>query len=144
MNKNILTFTLISFLASSTFAFSDKVKTKNMTESYTEVTILEKGVKRKVRIPKDDHIKSRNNPHEAKQLTSKEGIVLTFKDPSQVSISELEAKYELKLKTKLVIGYYIFENISKKSDVEIVESIIEEEANIKTVKPNWKMKNKPR
>ena len=144
MNKNIITFTLIVFFASNTFAISDKVKTKDTTASYTEITILEKGVKRKVRIPKDDNIKSKHNPHEAKQLTSKEGIVLTFKDPSKVSISELEAKYGIKLKTKLVIGYYIFKNISKKSDVEIVESIIAEESNIKTVKPNWKKKNQPR
>ena len=144
MNKNIVTFTLIAFFASSTFSFSDKVKAKATTTSYTEVTILEKGVKRKIRIPKDDAIKSRNNTHEAKQLTSKEGIILTFKDPSKVSISELEAKYGIKLKTKLVIGYYIFKNMSKKSDVEIVESIITEESNIKTVKPNWKMKNLPR
>ncbi len=144
MYKNIITVTLIAFLTSTNFAFSQKVQTKDTTKNYTEVCILERGVKRKINIPKDDTVKSSINPYEAKQLSSKEGIILTFKNPSKVSINELETKYGLKLKTKLVIGYYIFENISKKSDIEIVERIIDNETNVKTVKPNWKMKNKPR
>lgn len=142
MNKNLVTITLIAFFASSTFAFSQKVK--NTEKNYTDVIILEKGVKRKICIPKDDTVKSRINPYEAKQLYSKEGIVLTFKDTSKVSINELEAKYGLKLNTKLMIGYYIFENISKKSDIEIVKSIIDNETNVKTVKPNWKKNNQER
>lgn len=144
MQKNIIGFILLAFLASSSFTFAQKVKTEAMQKNYTEVIILEKGVKRKINIPKDDKIKNTFSPYSAKEATSKEGIIVSFKKPSQVSISEFETKYGLKLKTKLVIGYYIFQNISESSDVQIVGNIIKNETNIQTVKPNWKMRNTPR
>ena len=144
MQKNIIGFILLAFLASSSFAFAQKVKTEEMQKNYTEVIILEKGVKRKINIPKDDKIKNTLSPYSAKEARSQEGIIVSFKKTSNVSISEFETKYGLKLKTKLVIGYYIFQNISEHSDVQIVEEIIKNETNIETVKPNWKMKNTPR
>ena len=144
MQKHIIRFTLLAFLASNSFAFSQKVKIQNIETNYTEVIILDKGIKRKIHIPKDDTLKNKFNSYSAKQATSQEGIIVSFKKPSQISISEFEIKYGLKLKTKLVIGYYIFQNISKDSDVQIVRNIIENETNVKTVKPNWKMKNTPR
>ena len=144
MQKNMIGFILLAFLASSSFIFAQKVKTEDMQKNYTEVTILEKGVKRKINIPKDDKIKNTFSPYSTKEATSQEGIIVSFKKPSQVSISEFETKYGLKLKTKLVIGYYIFKNISESSDVQIVGDIIKNETNVKTVKPNWKMRNTPR
>lgn len=141
--KNIIGFTLLAFLASNSFAFSQKVKIQNSEANYTQVTILDKGVKRTINIPKDDTLKNKFNPHTAKEATSKEGIIVSFKNPSAVSISNFEERYSLKLKKKLAIEYYIFQNISKYSDVQIVGNIIENETNVKTVKPNWKMKNTP-
>ncbi len=144
MQKNIIGFILLTFLASSSFAFAQKEKLQNVEANYTQITILEKGVKRKINIPKDDTLKNKFNPYSAKQATSQDGIIVSFKDSSLISVNEFEAKYGLKLKTKLVIGYYIFQNISKESDIQIVKNIINNEVNVKTVKPNWKMKNTPR
>lgn len=86
---------------------------------YIQVTVLEKGVKRKINIPENDAFKNRFNTHSAKQLDSKEGIVLSFKDQTQVSVDEFESKYGIKLERKLVIGYYIFKNMSEYSDIQI-------------------------
>ena len=144
MKKHIIRFTLLVFLASSTSAFAQKVKTEEMQKNCTEVIILEKGVKRKINIPKDDKIKNTFNPYSAKEATSQEGIIVSFKKLAQISISEFETRYGLKFKTKLVIGYYIFQNISEHSDIQIVEDIMKNETNIETIKPNWKMKNTPR
>jgi len=144
MQKNMIRFIVLVLLASSSFTFAQKAKTEEMQKNYTEVIILEKGVKRKINIPKDDKVKNTFSPYSAKEATSQEGIIISFKNKSQIVISEFETKYGLKLKTKLVIGYYIFQNISKDSDVQIVENIIKNETNIETVKPNWKMKNSPR
>jgi len=144
MKKHIIRFTLLVFLASSTSAFAQKIKTEEMQKNYTEVIILEKGVKRKINIPKDDKIKNTLSPYSAKEATSQEGIIVSFKKLAQISISEFETRYGLKFKTKLVIGYYIFQNISEHSDIQIVEDIMKNETNIETVKPNWKMKNTPR
>ena len=144
MKKYIIRFTLLAFLASSTSAFAQKVKIEEMQKNYTEVIILEKGVKRKINIPKDDKIKNTLSSYSAKEATSQEGIIVSFKKLAQISISEFETRYGLKFKTKLVIGYYIFQNISEHSDIQIVEDIMKNETNIETVKPNWKMKNTPR
>jgi hypothetical protein len=71
-------------------------------------------------------------------------VIVSFLDTKILSISEFETKYGLKLKEKLVIGYYIFENVSDRSDTEIMSAIIKNETNVKTVKPNWEKKNQPR
>jgi hypothetical protein len=136
MKKITILFIGLLLLASSSFAFSKKMETRNLEKSYTTVTILDKGVKREISVSKKISTSNKSN-----QLNSKEGIIVSFKNPSQITISEFETKYGLKLKTKLVIGYYIFQNISKYSDVQIVGNIIENETNIQTVKPNWKKKN---
>jgi len=136
MKKITIPFIGLVLLASSSFAFSKKLETRNLGNNYTTVTILDKGIKRKISVSKKISTTNKSN-----QLNSKEGIIVSFKNPSQITISEFETKYELKLKTKLVIGYYIFQNISKYSDVQIVGNIIENETNIQTVKPNWKKKN---
>ncbi len=144
MQKNIIGFMLLIFLLSNSFASSQKSTLQETEVNYTKITILDKGVKRKIYIPKDDTLKNKFNPHTAKRLSSKDGIIISFKDPIRISISGFEAKYGLKFKKKLLIGYYIFQNISEYSDVKIVEKIIKNEPNVKTVKPNWKKKNIPR
>ena len=45
---------------------------------------------------------------------------------------------------ELQIHHVLVENISRYSDVQIVGEIIKNDINVKTVKPNWKKKNKPR
>jgi hypothetical protein len=144
MQKNIIGFMLLTFLLSNSLASSQKSALQETEENYIQIIILDKGVKRKIYIPKDDTLKNKFNPHTAKQLSTKDGIIISFKDPVQIPMSEFEAKYGLKLQKKLLIGYYIFQNISGYSDIQIVGKIIKNEPNVKTVKPNWKKKNSPR
>ena len=144
MRKNIIGFILFTFLLSHSFAFSQKSVALETKGKYKQITILDKGIKRKITIPKDDRLRNKFNPYSAKELSSKDGIIICFKDTVLPSIGEWEVKYGLKLKKKLLTGYYIFKNISEYSDVEIVSEIIENETNVKTVKPNWKKKNKIR
>ena len=135
---------LLTFLLSHSFASSPKLALQEAEAKYTQVTILDKGVKRKIMIPKNDRLIDKFNPHTVKQLSSKDGIIIRFKDTVSPSLSELEEKYGLKLKKKLITGYYIFQNVSEYSDVQVVGEIIKNEINIKTVKPNWKKKNRIR
>lgn len=144
MQKNMIGFTLLVFMVNTTFSFADKANKKNTTTEYTELIVLDKGVKRTIRVLKTDEQKSAISNLSTKPMFSKKGIVLAFKKSSKVDIFELERKYGLKLKKKLVIGYYIFENVSDRDDMEIVSSIITNEKNVKTVKPNWKKNNQPR
>ena len=117
---------------------------KTIDNNYTEVTILDKGVKRIIHIPKESNLTSKISTYKVTTVEPKEGVIISFADSTILSISEFETKYGLKLKEKLVIGYYIFENVSDRSDAEIISKIIENESNVKTVKPNWKKKNQPR
>ena len=73
-------------------------------------------------------------------LSSKEGFLIVFVDDSK--IAAFETRFDVKLKEKLQIGYYIFENHSNFSDVELMNMILSssEGKNIETIKPNWKMK----
>ena len=132
---------LLLLLSSGCSAASKQEIIKQNENKYYTIVILENGVIRKKNILKDKNAKSGFNAYSADHLDSKEGIIIKFKNSSKVSINEFEIKYSLKLKEKLVIGYYIFSNESSSSDIEIVSQIINNESNIKTVKPNWKMKN---
>jgi hypothetical protein len=121
------------------------VKTNSIEKNYTEVIILEKGVKRKIVIPQTDKSLNKFTPYSSKKLTEKKGLLVVFDHPlSKSEIEEFEAKYDLKMSYKLIIGYYAFENLSSYSDIELIKNIIDKENNIKTIKPNWKMKNQPR
>ncbi len=115
---------------------SSKVKVYN-DSLYT--TILQDGIKRKVKIPKVDGkiIKSTNT--QTGTDDTKFGVIVEFIDDSKVDISTFESKYGLKLKDKLVIGYYIFSNYSSVGDLELIQKILNNEKNIRTLKPNWKM-----
>ena len=138
-----LTYMTLALLLGSSVLLAQKPSAQEIDSSYTKVIIMDKGVKRTVLIPKDDAVNSRKSPMKAEQATSKDGVILKFKDPSQTSISAFEAKYSIKLKHELASGYYIFTNTSKFTDVQLVEEIIKNETNAATVKPNWKMTNVP-
>ena len=140
--RNFTYITLVLLLGSSVL-LAQKPSSKEIENNYIKVIIMDKGVKRTVLIPKDDIVKNKMNPMKAEQATSKDGVIVSFKDPSKTSISDFEAKYNIKLKHKLVVGYYIFTNASKFTDAQIVEEIIKNEINIETVKPNWRMTNIP-
>ena len=144
MQKYIKGFILLTSLLSYSFASSSKLALQETEVKYIQITILDKGVKRKIIIPKNNRVINKFNIHTEKQLSSKDGIIICFKDTVSPSLNELEARYGLKLKKKLITGYYVFRNVSKYSDVEIVGEIIKNETTIKTVKPNWKKKNKIR
>ena len=105
------------------------------------MTVLEKGVKRKV-IGQGNS--SHNKQRKSKTSNTKNGVLVAFKNTSLLSVSEFEARYGLKLKSKMAIGYYVFENRSSKGDAQIIADIIANESNVKTVKPNWKLRNKIR
>jgi hypothetical protein len=74
------------------------------------------------------------------RLASKEGIIIDFKT-LPLPIKEFEKMFNLKLKEKLQIGYYIFENQSTLSDIELIDTILKSEIkeSLKTVRPDWKM-----
>ena len=132
----ILSIVLINIGCASTMK-----KAKVYDAGYEKATILENGVKRIVRV---QHTKTKLRTTSnimVEDKNSKDGVIVSFKDDSNISLKDFELKYNLKFKTKLAIGYYIFENHSTRGDIEIVDSIIKNESNIKTVKPNWKMKN---
>jgi len=109
-----------------------------------KIIVLDKGVKRYIYVFKKENNQSNKfSRYSEEQLISKKGIIVKFKNPID-SASDFEQKYGLKLKHKMQTGYYIFDNISENSDVEIVSQIIANEKNILTVKPNWKGRNIPR
>lgn len=121
--------------------FSQQTNMMDSESGYKYITILDKGVKRKIPIY-EDAVSSKNSiSFEAKQTNSQKGIIVSFKYPSEVSVNGFADKYGLKFKKKLATGYYIFSNMSQKSDIEIVESIIIHETYFKTVKPNWNKRN---
>lgn len=132
MKKITILLTIMTILTGLSFASSKKIQASSTTKE--TITVLDKGVKRQIAIP----INSSKQTNSAQQSDTKDGVIVVFKNPATVSISEFETKYGLKLKSKLVIGYYIFENISSMNDVSIVSDIIANENSVKTVKPNWK------
>jgi len=75
----------------------------------------------------------------ASKLNSKDGFLIVFVDDGDMEA--FETRFNVKLKEKLKIGYYIFENHSKFSDIELMNTILasSEGKNIETIKPNWKM-----
>ena len=127
--------TLLLFFVSSTMLFSNE---------YKKIIVLDKGVKRVITVSKTDEQSSIMSTPIKKNTLSKEGVIIAFKEGIKVDVEKLEIKYGLKFKKKLIIGYYIFYNVSNNSDEEIVLNIIDNEKNIKTVKPNWKKNNQPR
>jgi hypothetical protein len=144
MKNSMVGFTLLVFLTNNHFLYADKT-IKKTTTNYSEMVILDKGVKRTVRVKKTEN----KNPtlHTTsmkKEVSDNKGIIIAFKKASHVDIKTLEEKYGLKLKKRLLTGYYIFNNLSDKSDDKVTQNIIQNEKGLKTVKPNWEKQNIPR
>lgn len=144
MQKNMIGFLLLALLGSSSVTYSQNVKIQMNEKNYIKFITLDKGIIRTILIPKDDSFKTKTTPYSVKQINAKQGIIIRFKSPSPEYIDEFKTKYGLKFHTKLFIDYYIFQNLSKQSDIQLINNIIENETNIETIKPNWHMKNIPR
>jgi len=106
------------------------------------VTIVDNGVKRKIFLPDSKNFQARVV---GKTSTNQPGIIVAFKKGSTVDVKAFESKYNLKLKKKLVAGYYIFNNFSTLTDIKLVNKIANESKDIiKTIRPNWGFNNKAR
>jgi len=77
------------------------------------------------------------------KLNSKDGLIIVFIDKN-TDIEAFQISFNVKLKEKLQIGYYIFENNSEFSDVVLMNTILKskQNQNVETIKPNWKMQMK--
>ncbi len=143
MKKHIILMMLITFATgafAASFSSQKAERKRDLKNNHQQAVILDGGVKRTIHIAKDSQLKSKMNSYDAKRITSKDGVIVNFIDSSYLSVDEFAKKYGLKFKQRLMIGYYIFDNVSQLSDLQIVEKIITNETNVETVKPNWKMK----
>ena len=104
------------------------------------ITIIDNGIERKIAIP------STSNGISARMIeTQKKSIIIAFKKGVNIDLEAFSRKYKIKLEKKLSIGYYIFQNKSTLSDIELVSTIQKENKNrIKTIRPNWGFHNTPR
>ena len=134
--KNIWTISIIAVSIVGCATASIKESQKSHSTQKVNMTVLDKGIKREISVDKSGTT--------SRKSSNSNGVVVAFKNPSTVSISEFESRYSLKLKSKLKIGYYIFINQSNSSDMEIVSEIIANSKEVKTVKPNRVMHNKTR
>ena len=103
-------------------------------------TIIDNGIERKIAIP------TIPNGISARMVeTRQKSIIIAFKKGVNIDIEAFSRKYSIKLQKKLSIGYYIFQNKSNLSDIELVSTIQKENINrIKTIRPNWGFHNTPR
>lgn len=119
--------------------------TEESTVEYKDVKVKDAGTEYtiQVEIKKDDPSKNVTKKDEAEdtpldKLHSKVGVILKFKNKN-VDIVAFSEKFGLKLKERLVIGYYIFENTSNLTDILLVENILlsDMSTSIDTIRPNW-------
>jgi len=145
LNKNIsLTVLLILVLGVTDLFASKKESYQKSSMEENSITILDKGIKRTLRMPKEAPQQSKKSVTSKNGDETKKGIIVQFENASSVSIKTFEDTYGLKLKQKLITGKYIFENLSEDSDITLIQKIINEEKKIITVKPNWEKRNLPR
>ncbi|NOR54623.1 MAG: hypothetical protein GQ531_00295 [Sulfurovum sp.] len=142
MKKQMILLLTSTFLMGTSFAYADKKSTKANNANVETMTIMDKGVKRTVALNKVE--KNGSLTPSANQKELKKGLLIRFKSSASVDIKDFEKKYDLKLKSKMKIGYYIFKNNSKESDVLLMQRIMENETEIESLKPNWKKRNTPR
>jgi len=142
--KKILKSLLFSCIVIQGVSYADGEKKGIDLSKYKVITVIDKGIERKIYIPLKQSVKQLDaRSVSTTQLQAKEGVVIKFKDASLVDIQALEEKYQIHLKTKPIVGYYIFENQSKYMDIDLMSKIIENEKNILSIKPNWKTNMKP-
>ena len=161
--KNIITALVLCgglLSASDNFIIVDRGVVENITtakvqalaateqKEYVKVKVKDGGVERTILVEKKESVKevnlvnsaSEQKSSELDKLNSKVGFIVKFKD----NISDIDAfmaKFDIKLKEKLSIGYYIFENTSNDSDIVLMQNILSDEiANkIDTIRVNWPM-----
>jgi len=116
------------------------------TLSYGKVvTIIDNGVERQIFIPDTAQKKNIKARMVGDSSSAPAGIMVAFKKGAKIDIKNFEKKYNLKLKKKLLIGYYIFNNNSDMSDLELIAKISKNsKTKIKTIRPNWGLHNKAR
>jgi len=119
MSKAFFLFSIFALLLNAQ-------KIQEDSSTYTLKTFKQNGVIKEIRIPNSNY---RSNPN-------RYGLILKFSDESRLNIASFERKYAIKLKKKLTIGYYIFENNSALNDYDLIENIIENEPNLHTIKHN--------
>ena len=145
MKKQILVLVTSVFLVGTSFSYADKKSSKSNNDNTEMMTIIDKGVKRTVpvnRLEKNDSLQGKSAS--TSNVEQKKGLLIRFTKSENLDIKDFEEKYALKLKEKMKIGYYIFQNKSKESDLVLMQRILKNETNIDSMKPNWKMKNSPR
>jgi hypothetical protein len=122
---------------------------KNSTQldkkEYQDVTIKDAGVVYSMRVKKP---KKENMIHASKasiksttnKLNSKVGLIIDFTD-TDIDMQTFIIRFNLQLKTKMAIGYYIFNNHSNLTDILLIEKILQSDMKdkIKTIRPNWLM-----
>jgi len=110
------------------------------TLSYAEViTVIDNGVERKIEVNASVKQKAR--------MVNGQGsdIIVAFKKGVKVDIASFEKKYNIKLKKRLIAGYYTFSNDSNLTDLKLISKIVQgSKSIIKTVRPNWGFNNRPR
>jgi len=120
-----------------------EVKVKDGGVEYTEkVEVIKKSPSTKTSVQVNSKKFKEDVPLD--KLNSKIGVILEFKN-SMIDIKTLEERFGLKLKEKLEIGYYIFENVSSLTDVLLVSKILASDMNneIETIRPNWPLEVVP-
>ena len=101
--------------------------------------IRDSGVERNLLLP-TPKIDS-NSINKEDNLKIKKGLIISFTSKN-IDIESFATEFNLKLKERLKIGYYIFKNSSKLSDTSLINSILKWDRKsqiIKTIRPNWKM-----
>jgi len=121
---------LLTFVAISLFAVqNDQIQIKSHNKIIN--IKLEKSIMTKSTNSKKSYKTSKGETFE-----SDSPILVRFN--KDIDVDSFAKKYGLTLKKRMKIGYYIFQNTSKKDTLEIIESILNNEENIESIKPNWK------
>lgn len=136
-NSNDGIFSVNSIDSTESIDIYEQMKEEYKNRDFKVVIRKDNGAIRKEYIPID------NNLQTTQATEKREGVIIAFEDESQIDISSIETKYNIKFKNKLHIGYYIFDNTSDMDDTSLVNEIILNESNAKTVMPNWPMQEEP-
>ena len=81
-------------------------------------------------------------------FNSQSDILIRFNDGFESYIDtnylkNFEARYNISFQKKLILGYYQFKNSSSKDTLILINDIILNNPNIKTIKPNWNQNQIP-
>ena len=100
-----------------------------------KVEVIDNGVKRIIALPPISQARSAENMHK--------GFLVEFK--YGVDVKEFAKKYNLTIRKKMSIGYWILDNRSKLDDITLLNKITSNETSkIKSIRPNWKRVNSNR